>query len=79
MHQQEAWSRVGQYSSSKKSKILIIAGETDTTIIPGELKEDAEASLGKENIAWKDIAGGHDFPITKPEEVIMIIADFWGI
>ena len=79
MDQQVAWSRVGQYHSSKKSKVLIIGGKTDTTIINGELKEDAEASLGKENMDWRDIDGGHDFPITKPEEVIAIVVDFWGI
>lgn len=79
MYQQAAWTRVGQDVSSKNRKVLVIAGEKDTTILYDELQEDAEATLGKDNMDWKALDGGHDFPITKPEEVITIIAKFWGI
>jgi surfactin synthase thioesterase subunit len=71
----EAWKRLRQLSS----KVLIFVGTTDPIIVHDELRPDAEALLGKENIEWCVIEGAHDFPVTESKKVTSKICEFWGI
>lgn len=46
--------------------------------IPAELEEDAKAAIGEENVEWRVLEGGHEFPITQPEKVAEEIWGVWG-
>jgi hypothetical protein len=79
MDQHNLWQRLGQRAAADKKKVLILAGTIDATIIFSELKDDASATLGAESIDWRDIEGGHDFPITMADRVVEEVTAFWGI
>ncbi|TVY83988.1 Serine hydrolase-like protein [Lachnellula suecica] len=71
----ERWKKLG----ALKEKVIIIAGKTDPIIVADELHEDATATVGADNIEWRVIEGGHEFPISCPDEVVNEIAGVWGI
>ncbi|TGO64158.1 hypothetical protein BCON_0008g00050 [Botryotinia convoluta] len=78
---------------NKREKILIIVGEHDDVIVAEELEEDLKMVVGErfgtrddgsdifdERITWKVIKNaGHEFPITRGEEVASLIGKFLGI
>ncbi|KAH8602840.1 Alpha/Beta hydrolase protein [Bisporella sp. PMI_857] len=68
------WKELGK----RKDRVLIMAGSTDTIIIPEELKIDATELIGSANIEWRIIDGGHEFPITRGDEVVKQISEVWG-
>jgi len=47
--------------------------------IADELNEDAKATIGEDRLEWRVIEGGHEFPISRPDEVVDEIAGVWGI
>ncbi|KAI9732074.1 MAG: hypothetical protein M1818_007669 [Claussenomyces sp. TS43310] len=73
--QHESWRRLGL----RDDKTLIFAGTTDPIIYVEELRDDAEATVGKDKIEYRVIEGAHDFPITNADEIVGIVCDFWGI
>ncbi|TGO18860.1 hypothetical protein BTUL_0007g00790 [Botrytis tulipae] len=88
-------SSVGEEQSenNEREKILIIVGEHDDVIIAEELKEDLKTAVMErfgtrddgsdifdEKITWKVIeSAGHEFPITRGEEVASCIGKFLRI
>ncbi|KAF5878301.1 putative rab proteins geranylgeranyltransferase component a protein [Botrytis fragariae] len=84
----------GQEKSERneRDKILVIVGEHDDVIVAEELEEDLKVVVGErfgtrddggdifdEKIAWKVIeSAGHEFPITRGEEVASLIGEFLG-
>lgn len=73
--QREKWARLGE----RKDKTLIVVGFSDSVIVHDELKEDAFGAIGEEKIEWRVIDAGHEFPITKSEEVVAEISAAWGL
>lgn len=77
----------------KREKTLIIVGEDDDVIVAKELREDLNMVVGERfgsrddeaeafdrRIAWKVIENaGHEFPLTRGEEVAGLIGKFLGI
>jgi hypothetical protein len=51
----------------------------DSVIVPRELREDAEEAAGSEKVEWREIEGGHEFPITRAEDVVREISGVWKI
>lgn len=47
--------------------------------VPEELKLDAFDTIGAENVEWRVIESGHEFPLTHAEEVVNEICGVWGI
>ncbi len=88
--QHQDWNRIGQNLAAqnatnnddaenvglKNGKVLIICGEQDSIIIKHELVEDATKAL-KGNVDFRFIDAGHEFPITKSEDVVRYIVNFW--
>lgn len=70
----EGWTRL----SIRNDKVLVIAGTTDPVIIAKELYEDAEATIG-DRLDFREIVGGHEFPVTDADKVVDIVSEFWGI
>ena len=57
--------------------VLIIGGEKDVLVVKDELAEDATEALGADNVLMEFVDAGHEFPITKSEEIVQIIWKFW--
>jgi hypothetical protein len=72
---QETWTKL----STRNDKVLIIAGSTDPVIISKELRVDAEATIGRDHLDFREIVGGHDFAITDPDKVVDIVSAFWKL
>ncbi|KAL3419338.1 alpha beta hydrolase family [Phlyctema vagabunda] len=72
---QEVWRMLGLRSD----RVMIIAGSTDSVIVPAELEVDATAAVGSEHVDFKVIEGGHEFPITRALEVVDEIERHWTI
>lgn len=72
---QETWAKLGRRSD----KVLIIAGTTDPVILAKELEEDAEATIGQKNVEWREVDGGHEFPVSDAGKVVALVSDFWGL
>lgn len=47
--------------------------------LPHELEADATEIIGKNKIEWRVIDGGHEFPLTRAEEVVKEICGVWGL
>lgn len=47
--------------------------------MPHELKRDAFDAIGAQNIEWRVIQSGHEFPMTHGVEVVNEICGVWGI
>ena len=90
LSQHEDWRRIGrrltaQNNAEKGSqvdgglqhgKVLIICGVRDPIIKRDELGEDAGKEL-EGNVIFKDISAGHEAPITRSDEVVKFIWNFW--
>ncbi|KAI9795450.1 MAG: hypothetical protein M1835_005784 [Candelina submexicana] len=92
--QQEDWRRLGQHLSVQNAatekpvqrrgfqnrKVLIILGRSDPIIVEKEFQADSTDALGgADNIEFRTVAAGHEFPITKSSEVVEHIASFWKL
>ena len=62
----------------QNGKVLIICGRTDTTIIMDDLVEDASLYLDG-NVEFRYLDSGHEFPVTKSDDVAAQIAEFWSL
>lgn len=47
--------------------------------LPHELKQDSFDAIGAENVEWRVIESGHEFPLTHADEVVSEICGVWGI
>ena len=73
--QKETWQRLRKRSD----KVLIVVGKTDTVIVEAELREDVFDAVGEDKVEWRTIEAGHEFPMTKSDEVVDIISNAWGL
>ncbi|KUJ22571.1 alpha/beta-hydrolase [Mollisia scopiformis] len=71
----ETWTKL----STRKDKVLIIVGSTDPVIIAKELHEDAGSTIGYDNLEWREIDSGHEFPVSKGDETVAVISEVWGL
>ncbi|QSZ28540.1 hypothetical protein DSL72_003038 [Monilinia vaccinii-corymbosi] len=75
-----------------REKILVVVGEWDDVVVAEELKEDLVRLTDNidakddrhwnfdERVIWEVVKGaGHEFPITKGEEVAGLVAKFIGV
>lgn len=91
IEQKEDWGRIGtrltvqntneasekQEEGLQHGKVLIIVGKSDDAIVCDQLAEDATTVL-EGNVEFQYTDAGHDFPITKSEEVKEYIWNFWN-
>ncbi|EXJ96097.1 hypothetical protein A1O1_01223 [Capronia coronata CBS 617.96] len=68
-------SRQNQEKGTQK-KVLIVCGATDPIIIRWELEEDATEVLSG-NVEFVVLDARHDVPITKPDQIVEHLVDFW--
>jgi hypothetical protein len=47
--------------------------------MPYELREDSFDTIGAENVEWRVIDGGHEFPLTQAEHVVNDICGVWDM
>jgi pimeloyl-ACP methyl ester carboxylesterase len=74
------WRILGEQRKERGDKVVVIAGERDNVIVEKELGEDVLDCVGEENLEWRVIKGaGHEFPITRAEEVVGIVSEVWGL
>lgn len=65
--------------SRPRDGIMIICGEADPVIVPNELKRDVAQTIGGlDELTFKIIDSGHDFPIVRSGAVVNLVLDFWG-
>ncbi len=90
-YQHLAWRRIGQRLNSQNAtteqryskqglqndKVLIIGGKKDVLIVKDELVEDATEVLGAGNVRIEFVDAGHELPVTKSEEIVETIWEFW--
>jgi len=83
-YQHDRWRIVGERltrqnsENGTKKKVLIVLGAHDPIIIQKEVQEDAMGVLqGNVEFAVFEDAG-HEVPITKGEEVVKRIIEFWS-
>ena len=69
----------GEYATPQhRSKtILFVFGSLDTIVLKEEVATDAEKILGREIVETAVLEGGHELPITKPEDVAQSIWQYW--
>lgn len=77
---------VGQEEAFRKLALrepgttAVVLGRDDTVINPDDYAEDALPLVGGEdNVVWRVVPGGHDFPMTHSPEVLEIIYGLWGL
>lgn len=73
MKREETWRKLRM----REDKVLIVIGSTDSIILADELYEDATACIGEENVEWRVVDCGHEFPIKEAPECLKILEDFW--
>jgi pimeloyl-ACP methyl ester carboxylesterase len=74
------WRMLGAQRKERGEKVVVIAGAKDNVIVEKELGEDVLECVGKENVEWRVIEGaGHEFPITRAEEVVGVVSEVWGL
>jgi pimeloyl-ACP methyl ester carboxylesterase len=60
-----------------RSKVLIICGDADTSIVSSDLVPDATDAFDG-NVEFRHLDAGHDVPISKSGEVAAAIWEFWS-
>jgi hypothetical protein len=74
------WRILREQRKERGDKVVVIAGERDNVIVEKELGEDVFECVGEENLEWRVILGaGHEFPITRAEEVVGMVSKVWGL
>jgi pimeloyl-ACP methyl ester carboxylesterase len=77
MFQQESWREVAK---RKPGTTAIILGRQDELIQLDDYKEDVLPMFGgKDNVFWRVVKGGHNFPFTNSEQALEVIYEFWGM
>lgn len=72
---QETWKKLGL----RNDKVMIIVGSEDAVISAVELKEDALEAIGEENVEWRIVEAGHEFPVSKADEILELVSEFWHL
>lgn len=74
-------SNDGDYAKQglQNGKVLIICGTKDVLIVEKELEPDAKQVLGAENVRFESCNAGHELPVTKSDEIVKYICDFWQL
>ncbi|KAF2231152.1 alpha/beta-hydrolase [Viridothelium virens] len=62
---------------SLESRVLVIAGKTDSIIVPEELRDDAGEAIGKQNLDFITVEAGHEAPITRSGEIVDAMRSTW--
>ncbi|KAI1844281.1 hypothetical protein JX266_009572 [Neoarthrinium moseri] len=77
MGQHEHWRELAK---RRPGTTAIILGRTDELIQKHDYAEDALPLVGgKENVFWRIVPGGHNFPFTNSREALEAIYEFWGM
>ena len=91
MHQQRDWQKVcavikrqrgdvqGRSSKLCGSKILVIFGKSDGTVVGNEVSGDLERMLGAEHVVFRTVPGTHGFPVSSSEQTLDHIFKFWDL
>jgi len=61
----------------QNGKVLIIGGSKDVLVMREELVPDATDALGADNVQFEFFDAGHELPVTKSEQIVGCIWDFW--
>lgn len=89
--QHSDWQRIGERLSAQNEsyeggyageglqngKVLIIGGNKDVLVVKEELVPDATEVLGVDNVQFEFLDAGHDLPVTKSEQIVKYVWDFW--
>lgn len=82
LHQQDRWRLIGDRLSREnkakgtQKKVLIVCGATDPIVVTQELQEDATKVLSG-NVEFAIFDAGHEVPVTRANETVEHILDFW--
>jgi len=82
--QHDRWRMIGDRlrrqneEKGTHKKVLVVMGATDPIIIRHELEEDARAVLGPDVVEFAALDAGHEVPVTKSDQVVDCIMDFWS-
>ncbi|KAK5663651.1 hypothetical protein OQA88_4082 [Cercophora sp. LCS_1] len=75
--QENAWRKL---ALREKGSTFVILAKSDEIIDPEEYAADAFPLIGgPEQVRWTLVPGGHDFPMTHPEETLKEIYGAWGM
>ncbi|OHE99528.1 hypothetical protein CORC01_05106 [Colletotrichum orchidophilum] len=75
--QHGTWRVLGQ---RKKGSTAVFIGKADEIIDIDHYAKDGLPLLGgEENVTWKVLPGGHDFVMTKTEDIVRELDAFWGL
>ncbi|TDZ12940.1 Serine hydrolase-like protein [Colletotrichum orbiculare MAFF 240422] len=73
--QHEVWRKL---AGRKKQTVAVFLGRADEIINMQHYTEDGLPLLGgEENVCWKILPGGHDFVMTKTNEIMKELDAFW--
>lgn len=76
MGQQQYWRELAR---RKPGTTAIILGRQDDLVSRHDYAEDALPLVGgKDNVFWRVVPGGHNFPFTNAREALDAIYEFWG-
>ncbi|KXJ95310.1 Alpha/Beta hydrolase protein [Microdochium bolleyi] len=74
--QHDEWRRLARRD---KGTTAVLLGNHDTLVNKEDYAEDALPLLGgEENVFWRVVPGGHNFPFTHPKQALEQIYEFWG-
>lgn len=74
--QHDEWRRLARRD---KGTTAVLLGNHDTLVNKEDYAEDALPLLGgEENVFWRVVPGGHNFPFTHPKKALEQIYEFWG-
>jgi pimeloyl-ACP methyl ester carboxylesterase len=77
MGQQNYWRELGR---RRPGTTAVILGRQDDLVSRHDYAEDALPLLGgKDNVFWRVVPGGHNFPFTNAREALDAIYEFWGV
>ncbi|KAK0251341.1 hypothetical protein B0A54_09275 [Friedmanniomyces endolithicus] len=85
--QHETWREACQVLSEKRKSrngcgvLLVICGSEDGVVSSAHLREDLDATVGREEYVFEKVPGGHSFLLDKAtsEEVVGIIKREWNL
>ncbi|KAL8798616.1 MAG: hypothetical protein Q9182_006528 [Xanthomendoza sp. 2 TL-2023] len=84
--QHDYWTRMAkalgdqapEQEAQSTANVLVICGKYDPIIVMDELRKDSDNAFeGQDSPIFQTIDAGHDFPITKSDEVLKVILNFW--
>lgn len=76
LDQQESWRKLARRQAGTTAVLL---GRHDTLVNKEDYREDALPLMGGEdNVFWRVVPGGHNFPFTHPKKALEQIYEFWG-